>query len=103
MTTVNTLDFTYDAAGQMTSASDDNSSYDYTYDSLGRVTYLEIDNGGALVNATQAWRLFPLTETRRHRDRKECFFAKRPKGPPIASEVPVFPTAETSGPVLAFQ
>jgi YD repeat-containing protein len=89
MSTVNRLDFTYDAAGQMTSASDDNSSYDYTYDGLGRVTYLEIDNGGPLVNFTracgpdsasgrgaQAWRLFALTEARRHRDRKECFFAE---------------------------
>jgi YD repeat-containing protein len=89
MTTVNTLDFTYDAAGQMTSASDDNSSYDYTYDGLGRVTYEEIDNGGPLVNFTQACgpnpafdrgapasRLFPLTEARRHRDRKENFFAE---------------------------
>ncbi|MEQ8788186.1 MAG: RHS repeat-associated core domain-containing protein [Pirellulaceae bacterium] len=57
MSTVNTLDFTYDAAGQMTAASDDNSSYEYTYDGLGRVTYLEIDNGGPLVNFTQGFNL----------------------------------------------
>ncbi len=40
-TTVNTMEFAYDAAGEMTSASDDNSSYDYTFDDLGRITLIK--------------------------------------------------------------
>jgi RHS repeat-associated protein len=52
-TTVNTLSFEYDAAGQMTDASDDVSSYTYTYNGLGQVTLIEIDNGGPLVELVQ--------------------------------------------------
>jgi RHS repeat-associated protein len=52
-TTVNTLDFTYDAASQMLTAADDVSSYEYTYNGLGQVTLIEIDNGGPLVELVQ--------------------------------------------------
>jgi RHS repeat-associated protein len=51
--TVNTLDFTYDAASQMLTAADDVSSYAYTYNGLGQVTLIEIDNGGPLVELAQ--------------------------------------------------
>ena len=57
MTTVNTLDFTYDAAGQMTDASDDYSSYSYTFDALGRATLIEVDNGGPEVELAQEFNL----------------------------------------------
>ena len=43
-TVVETISFTFDAASQLTSASDSNSSYSYTFDDLGRVT--TIDNAG---------------------------------------------------------
>jgi YD repeat-containing protein len=41
-TTVNTIDFAYDAASQLTSASDDFSGYEYAYDGLGRVTQIDV-------------------------------------------------------------
>jgi len=41
---VRTLAYTYDAAGQLTAASDPDSSYAVTYDNLGRV--LTVDNNG---------------------------------------------------------
>ncbi|GAB5443819.1 MAG: hypothetical protein Fues2KO_41680 [Fuerstiella sp.] len=39
---IHTIDYTYDAASQLTKVADDVSEYDYTYDDLGRLT--EIDN-----------------------------------------------------------
>jgi len=41
-TTLRTISFGYDAAGQMTTAADADSEYAYTYDAAGRVT--EVDN-----------------------------------------------------------
>ncbi len=41
---VRTLSYTYDAAGQLTAASDPDSSYAVSYDNLGRV--LTVDNNG---------------------------------------------------------
>ncbi|MEQ8786495.1 MAG: Calx-beta domain-containing protein [Pirellulaceae bacterium] len=41
MTTVNTLEFEYDAASQMTLARDDASLYAYEYDNLGRATQID--------------------------------------------------------------
>ncbi len=52
-TTVNTQNFAYNAAGQLTSASDTYSSYTYTYDSLGRVTLIQSNNGGPQVKLFQ--------------------------------------------------
>lgn len=46
-TTLNTIDYTYDAASQLTAISDDVSAYAYTYDGLGRVT--QVDNAGTSV------------------------------------------------------
>jgi len=43
-TLVRTLAYTYDAAGQLTAASDPDSSYAVTYDNLGRV--VTVDNNG---------------------------------------------------------
>jgi RHS repeat-associated protein len=43
--TVRTLSFSYDAAGNLLSASDPSASYDYTYDNLYRTTQTEIDYG----------------------------------------------------------
>ncbi len=51
-TTINTLAFAYNAAGQLTSTSDSHSSYTYTYDSLGRVTLIQSNNGGPQVKLT---------------------------------------------------
>src|SRR5690606_7608723 len=47
VTTENTIDYTYDAASQLTAISDDVSAYAYTYDGLGRVT--QVDNAGTSV------------------------------------------------------
>lgn len=41
---MDTIDYTFDVASQLTNVEDDNSEYDFTYDELGRVT--EIDNDG---------------------------------------------------------
>ena len=41
---IRTFEFKYDAASQLTSASDPDSSYSYTYDGVGRVT--SVDNAG---------------------------------------------------------
>jgi RHS repeat-associated protein len=43
-TSIRTIEYVYDAASQITSASDPDSSYAYTYDNLGRVT--KVDNNG---------------------------------------------------------
>jgi YD repeat-containing protein len=43
-TSIRTIEYVYDAASQITSASDPDSSYAYTYDNLGRVT--NVDNNG---------------------------------------------------------
>jgi len=43
-TTVETIGFTFDAAGQLTAISDGNSEYAYSYDALGRM--LTVDNDG---------------------------------------------------------
>src|SRR5690606_3010886 len=43
-TLIREIEFTYDAAGQLTAASDPDSSYAYEYDNLGRVT--TVDNNG---------------------------------------------------------
>ena len=43
-TTVNTIDYTYDAANQLLTAGDSYSDYTYSYDMLGRVT--SVDNSG---------------------------------------------------------
>ena len=48
-TTVNTIDFAYDSAGMIDTASDDVSSYDYAYDALLRLTSLEADNTGSVM------------------------------------------------------
>jgi YD repeat-containing protein len=55
MTEVNTLQFGYNDAGELTTASDNFSSYGYTLDALGRVTLEEIDNGGPLVKLASAY------------------------------------------------
>jgi YD repeat-containing protein len=44
MTTVNTLSFTYDAAGNMLTADDSSSSYAFDYDNLYRL--VQSDNAG---------------------------------------------------------
>ncbi|MSR57401.1 MAG: hypothetical protein EXS05_06990 [Planctomycetaceae bacterium] len=41
-TTIRTLSYAYDAAGELTSAGDADSAYAYTYDAAGRVT--QVDN-----------------------------------------------------------
>ncbi len=51
--TINTQIFAYNAARQLTSASDTYSSYTYTYDSLGRVTLIQSNNGGPQVKLLQ--------------------------------------------------
>jgi len=43
-TAIYTISYSYDAANQVTSASDPDSSYAYQYDDLGRVT--SVDNNG---------------------------------------------------------
>src|SRR5690606_20567522 len=46
-TTLNTIDYAYDAASQLTAVADDVSAYAWTYDGLGRVT--QVDNAGTSV------------------------------------------------------
>jgi YD repeat-containing protein len=57
MSTVRTLSFTYDLAGQLLSASDPAADYDYVYDGLGRVTEIETDIDGLtpLISYAQAY------------------------------------------------
>jgi RHS repeat-associated protein len=55
MSVVRTIAYEWDAAGQLLSATDDDSSYQYEYDLLGRVIEIMIDNGGPIVVLTQGF------------------------------------------------
>jgi len=48
---IHTMQFEYDAAGQMVAANDltAGTSYDYSYDELGRVDQIDVDNGGPVL------------------------------------------------------
>ncbi len=55
MSVVNTLEYEYDAASQLLTASDDYSDYEYSYDLLGRVTEVIAAHSGLLVKFNQAY------------------------------------------------